>query len=132
MKNSDLHNLLERYWQCETSLEEEQVLADFFSNGSVPEELKVYRSLFIRKKQQKAIHATAVRPFASKKPVVHYFYPVLKIAASVLILLMFGIGVSTHYRQERFMEQLFSDSFSETLDARKDSVDVMAKVLEKE
>ena len=58
---------------------------------------------------------------------MHYFYPVMKIAASVLIVLMFGIGVYTHYYQERFMDQLFSESASEALDARKDSVEVVAK-----
>ena len=124
MDDNNIHKLLERYWQCETSLEEEQVLQDFFSGDSVPEELKIYKSLFILKNRQKAIH---VPPIAPKKTVMHYFYPVMKIAASVLVVLLFGIGVYTHYQQEQFMEQLFSNSASEVLDARKDSIDVMAK-----
>ncbi|MBL7865713.1 MAG: hypothetical protein JNK10_12600 [Cyclobacteriaceae bacterium] len=35
----DLHEvekLLEKYWQCETSLEEEQKLRDFFASGTIP------------------------------------------------------------------------------------------------
>ena len=130
MANNQIYNLLERYWQGETSLEEERLLQDFFSGeDSIPEELKAYKSLFIWKNQQKAIQGTPVRPFVSKKPLMYYFYPAMKIAASVLVVLMFGIGVYTHYRQEQFMDQLFSESSSEALDARKDSIDVIAKAL---
>ena len=127
MEENNIHKLLERYWQGETSLEEERLLRDFFSGDSVPDELKSYKPLFIWKNRQKAILATPVRLSTPRKPVMRYFYPAMKIAASVLIVLMFGIGVYTHYRQEQFMEQLFSDSSPEMLDARKDSTDVVAK-----
>jgi len=126
MEDNNIHKLLERYWQCETSLEEERLLQDFFSGDSIPEELNRYKPLFIWKNRQKAVHANS-EPVASKKPLMHYFYSAMKIAASVLIFMMFGIGVYTHYRQEQFMDQLFSDSSSEILDARKDSIDVVAK-----
>lgn len=39
--------LLERYWQCDTSLEEEQILRTFFCQPDVPEELRQYRQLFL-------------------------------------------------------------------------------------
>ena len=129
MTNNNWHKLLERYWQGETSLEEEKLLQNFFcGDDSDPEELKMYKSLFLWKNQQKAIHGTAVQPLVPKKPVKHYFYPAMKIAASVLIVLLFGIGVYTHYRQEQFMDELFSDSSTDVLDARKDSTEVVAKV----
>ena len=128
MASNETYKLLERYWEGETSLEEEGLLQDLFATDSVPEELKVYKSLFIWKNQQKAIQANPVRPVVSRKTMVHYFYPAMKVAASVLIVLLFGIGIHTHYQQEQLMEQLFSDSSPEALDARKDSVDVMAKV----
>lgn len=41
-----IEQLLERYWQCETSLEEENILRAFFSQKDVPEELSQYRPLF--------------------------------------------------------------------------------------
>ncbi len=41
-----IEQLLERYWQCETSLEEEQILRAFFSQADVPAGLQQYRSLF--------------------------------------------------------------------------------------
>lgn len=42
-----IDQLLARYWDGETSLEEEQILRSFFSQESVPEELQQYRSLFV-------------------------------------------------------------------------------------
>lgn len=41
-----INQLLERYWNGETSLEEEQILRSFFSHICVPEELAKYRPLF--------------------------------------------------------------------------------------
>lgn len=41
-----INQLLERYWNCETSLEEEGILRAFFSQKDVPAELRQYQSLF--------------------------------------------------------------------------------------
>lgn len=41
-----IEQLIERYWQCQTSLEEEQILRAFFSQEQVPESLRRYAPLF--------------------------------------------------------------------------------------
>lgn len=41
-----IEQLLERYFQCETSIEEENILKAFFSQASVPAELAKYKALF--------------------------------------------------------------------------------------
>ena len=41
-----IEQLIERYWQCQTSLEEEQILRAFFSQEQVPENLRRYAPLF--------------------------------------------------------------------------------------
>ena len=41
-----IEQLLERYWNCETTLEEEDILRTFFSQKEVPAHLLRYRSLF--------------------------------------------------------------------------------------
>lgn len=41
-----IEQLLERYWQCETTLEEENILKAFFSQKDVPAGLSQYRPLF--------------------------------------------------------------------------------------
>ena len=46
MNSEHIHILLNKYWNCETSAEEEQVLRDFFSGPNIPEELEPYAPLF--------------------------------------------------------------------------------------
>ena len=38
--------LLDRYWKCETTLEEEEILRTFFSQDKLPAELETYKPLF--------------------------------------------------------------------------------------
>ena len=44
-----IKQLLERYWNCETSLEEEDILRTFFSQEDIPSELESYKALLDRK-----------------------------------------------------------------------------------
>lgn len=41
-----IEQLLERYWNCETTLEEERILRTFFSQKDIPVRLLPYRDLF--------------------------------------------------------------------------------------
>ena len=41
-----IEQLLERYWQCETTTEEEQILRTFFNQKDVPAALLPYKDLF--------------------------------------------------------------------------------------
>lgn len=41
-----IEQLLERYWQCQTTIEEEQILRAFFSQRDIPEKLRRYQPLF--------------------------------------------------------------------------------------
>ena len=41
-----IEQLLERFWNCETSVEEETILKTFFSQEDIPAELLKYKSLF--------------------------------------------------------------------------------------
>lgn len=42
-----IEQLLERYWNCETSQEEEEILRSFFAQKDVPVRLLPYRDLFL-------------------------------------------------------------------------------------
>ena len=46
MDSKNLEQLLEKYWNCETTLEEEQQLRTFFQNGSIPDAMKDTTTLF--------------------------------------------------------------------------------------
>jgi len=41
-----IEQLIERYWACETTLQEEGILRAFFSQNDIPEELRKYQALF--------------------------------------------------------------------------------------
>ncbi len=42
-----IEQLLERYWNCETSVEEENELRAFFSDNDIPETLRSYKDIFV-------------------------------------------------------------------------------------
>ena len=51
-----IQQLLERYWECQTSIEEEEILRAFFSQKEIPAELARYKSLFVYEAQQAQQH----------------------------------------------------------------------------
>lgn len=97
-----IEQLLERYWNCETSLEEEQILRTFFRQEEIPAHLRRYKSLFVYQevaKEEKLgsdfderIMAEIERPVvkARRLSLQSRFMPLFK-AAAVLILL-FTVG----------------------------------------
>ena len=50
-----IEQLLERYWLCETTLQEEAILHTFFSQEDVPAELQQYTALFANQKPEEAL-----------------------------------------------------------------------------
>lgn len=46
MTNEDIHRLIERFLDADTTLEEERMLYAFFQQGDIPEDLEVYREMF--------------------------------------------------------------------------------------
>lgn len=47
-----IEQLLDRYWECQTTLEEEAILRTFFAQDSVPVELLKYRKFFTAQKKE--------------------------------------------------------------------------------
>ena len=58
MDYNDIEQLLERYWQCDTSAEEEARLSDFFTQEEVPAHLLRYKSLFEFQKGQQQVQVS--------------------------------------------------------------------------
>lgn len=48
-----IEQLLDRYFECQTSLEEEQILRAFFAQKEIPVRLLAYRELFIEQTSEK-------------------------------------------------------------------------------
>lgn len=55
MDSKQIKQLLERYWQCETTLQEEEQLRDYFCSEEVTEEFQHYKEFFMYQQEEKNI-----------------------------------------------------------------------------
>lgn len=102
-----IEQLLERYWICETSVEEEQILRSFFRQKDIPLHLLPYKSLFAYQEAEKKVGlgddfdrrilAEIERPVVRVKrlTVRSRFMPLFKAVAVVVFLFLIG-GVVKH------------------------------------
>ena len=86
MELTKIENLIEKYFEAETSSADEQVLRDYFSSNNVAQHLQQYQPVFEYFNQTKNEQFTAKLPLQTRKRNVKW----LTIAASVTIL--FGIA----------------------------------------
>lgn len=103
MDSKHIEQLLERYWQCETSLQEEAELRTFFAGENIPEHLLRYRDLFIYQQLQQDEHLgedfdKRILALTEEVPVVkarrisltQRFMPLFKAAAALALVLTMG------------------------------------------
>jgi len=128
MTEEKIELLLEKYWAGDTSLEEELALKTFFSGDSVSEELQKYQPLFLWKKKQLQLESEKALKDGFNKPSNIQLYSLLKIAAVVLLALTLGIGFYTHYQQEKYMDRIFTETYSNPEDALRETKNVIGKI----
>jgi hypothetical protein len=97
MDSNRIENLLSKYWNCETSLEEEQQLREYFKGGDIPEQWKETAALFryFEENKKKALNDVAfdaaimqnMQP-QKKGKLVKLFYNSMRIAAGIAVLVM--------------------------------------------
>ena len=98
-----IEQLLERYWQCETTLQEEAILRTFFSQPDttdIPETLRKYRDLFVCETEQEAplgddfdlriMEKIGEAPKARVITLKNRLMPLFRAAAIVAIILTLG------------------------------------------
>lgn len=109
-----IEQLLERYWQCETTVEEEKILRTFFSQKDVPAALLPYKDLFTYEQQEREEEAlgddfdnrmmelinepTPVKARTIK--LTERLKPLFKAAAVVAIILTLGNAVQMAFLHE--------------------------------
>ena len=110
MDSNRLKELLGRYWNGESTLEEEQQLRDHFSTSEIPEELKETAALFKYFEQSKKKSLTDIsfdrtivekihKPAAAKGRVASIVFNAMKIAAGIAVLMVAIWFVRTEVRQ---------------------------------
>lgn len=108
MDYKDIEQLLERYWQCETSVEEEAALRSFFAEEDVPAHLLRYKEWFVYQQEQREVGLgeefdrrvlAAIEPpvavKAKRLTLSVRLLPLFKAAAAVAVLLSLG-NVAQH------------------------------------
>lgn len=94
----NIDDLLNKYFEGETSSEEEKQLRDFFASGDVPEELIVYKPLFAYFDEEIGKEdKTAKKVSLNGRKAVYW---IAGIAASMLLLL--GLGQEFLFSHPRF------------------------------
>lgn len=96
-----IEQLLERYFNAETSLEEERILRTFFSQKDIPAEMQQWQPLFTQEAEQvlgddfdaRMMEMIQEEPRVVKArtiSITHRFMPLFKAAAVVAIVLTLG------------------------------------------
>ena len=95
-----IEQLLERYWACETTLQEESILRAFFSQEEIPEALRKYQALFTYEQQKeeplgdnfdaRILQQIGEAPVAKTVSLKDRLMPLFKAAAIVAIVLTLG------------------------------------------
>ena len=128
MDSRKIDELLQRYWECETSLEEEQQLREYLQGSDLSDQHREAAALFRyfssnKKKsisdagfETKVLHA-ARSPKKSK--VIHLFYNSMRIAAGIAVLVVatYFVRKEIHKADPVAMEDTYSDpklAFEET------------------
>ena len=129
MDSKHIEQLLERYWQCETSLQEEAELRTFFAGENIPEHLLRYRDLFIYQQLQQDEHLgedfdKRILALTEEVPVVkarrisltQRFMPLFKAAAALALVLTMG-NIMQHSFFYNVQEVAAADTIGQQINA---------------
>ncbi len=98
MNEQKIQELLQRYFDGETTLAEERELQRFFAGEDIPESLKVYQPMFAFFVEEKAVEPPISKP--GRRTIRLNWTIVTGVAASIAIL--FLIGLPKTLRQEGY------------------------------
>lgn len=136
-----IEELLARYWQCETTAEEETILKNFFSQVSVPQHLQPYAPLFAAEKTLQDAKLTPafedkilrhIQPRqtvkARKISLTARLAPLFKAVAAVAIIFMIGHAAQNAFRPANAPDYNY-DAYEETYSDVETAYDQMADAL---
>lgn len=151
-----IEQLLERYWQCETTAEEESILRTFFSQRNLPESLARYRNLFVYvgeeaketlpasfdsrllaaagiDAEQPARPATPVK--ARRITLSHRLRPLYRAAAMIAVVMVVGIAAQRSFQSQPtaepqgwdYNQSAYKDSYQDPTQAYEATEDILQK-----
>jgi len=123
MELNKIEEILEKYFQGETSIAEENQLKEYFSSPNVAQHLEQYKPMFGYFSQAKEQKSTYEIPLQSKKRNVAW----LSIAASVVVLL--GIGTYFFISEQKATTAVASQTELGTYDNPEEALKATQKAL---
>ena len=94
----DIDKLLNKYFEGETSLNEEKWLRDYFNRKNLPEQYEEYAPMFrhFAAKIESQSNEERINPIARNRKML-FFFKYSSIAACILIALLIGLGRYTNH-----------------------------------
>jgi hypothetical protein len=120
MDSKRIEGLLKKYWECETTLEEEQELRTYFSGNDIPQEYKQAAPLFqyfneSKKKSLKDVSFDkhVINSVSQKKggKIISLFHNSMRIAAGIAVLMIAFIFIRKEIRKTTPQEMV--DTFND-------------------
>jgi hypothetical protein len=117
-----MHELIEKYFNGETNLDEERTLKNYFNGSNVAPEFEKYRSLFVFLKNEKTVEMPAQKSVilkaisGGKKSVLRRYY---SIAVAAAMIGAFAVGAFLYQQNMQFekariaQEKLHKDTFED-------------------
>ena len=106
-----IDQLLERYWNCETTIQEEQILRTFFQQEEIPAYLQPYRQIFIAEEEVSEAHLgqdfdDRVMALIEEETIVkarhisfsHRISPFCKAAGMIAVMLVIGMAAQHSFQ----------------------------------
>lgn len=111
--------LIQKYWDCETSREEERMLREFFSEGDIPEHLLQYKSIFAYQIEQAELSLSAdfdekiMNLISEEKPrkKISLFAQSMRVAA-VAFLCLAAAGITAYFSDSKKTQE-YTDTYSD-------------------
>lgn len=136
-----IEQLIERYWSCETSPEEEQILRSFFSQKDVPAHLLRYKDFFSFENEEKKIGlsedfdrkllAEIEKPTVKAHRISIYrrMMPMFKAAAAIAVVVLLGKAAQSSFNNGGTESQNVAQSYHETYSDPKQAYEHVSSAL---
>jgi len=128
MDSKHIEHLLEKYWACETSLEEEIEIKNFFNQEEIPEHLQQHAPLFKYLKEestnptldeafdQEILQALEPNKAGKQVKMETWYEPYLKVAAVLVVILVASFAL-TRFLNQQEEQALLADTYENPEDA---------------
>ncbi|MBA6316661.1 hypothetical protein [Cellulophaga baltica] len=99
MELDNINNILEKYFDAETTIAEEKALKDYFVNGPIHSEHQQYAPMFTHLTNAKEEKFTKQIPLRQKKSKAKWF------SAAAVAMLLLGLYLGNNYIEQKRIEK---------------------------